>query len=77
MTLGQWLGDRTDGWLASQIGMGCHPSTISRIRRGARKASLPLALAIEQVTSGAVRAEDLPLSGRTRAILLAFREGAA
>ncbi len=73
MTLGQWLKDRTDGWLASQIGRGCHPSTISRIRRGRRKASLTLALTIEQVTGGDVKAEDLPLSKRTRAILRAIR----
>jgi hypothetical protein len=74
MTLSQWLGDRTDGWLASQIGRGCHPSTISRIRRGRKKASLPLALTIEQVSGGEVKAETLPLSKRTRAILRTLRE---
>ena len=73
MDLTRWLGDRTDGWLASQIGRGCHPSTVSRIRRKKKKASLSLALAIESITDGMVTAEELPLTKRSRALLKTMR----
>ena len=58
------------------------PSTLARLRREGvpeeqqRDASLSLALAIEQATEGMVRAEEVPLSARTRSALARLRSPA-
>jgi len=62
------------------------PSTISRLSRSdtfkgerqqLRTASLALALAIEAATGGLVRAEELPITARTRATLKTLRTSQA
>ena len=49
-------------------------STINRLRKKTRRASLELSLAIEAATGGLVRAESLPLSKQTRMALRSVRE---
>ena len=53
---------------------GTNQSTINRLRQKTRRASLELSLAIEAACGGLVRAEDLPLSKRTRRALKGVRE---
>ena len=73
---------RLEGWteekLAAEIRRGglsgTSQSTINRLRRKTRRASLELSLAIEAATGGLVRAEHLPLSRRTRRALRGVRE---
>jgi DNA-binding transcriptional regulator YdaS (Cro superfamily) len=48
-------------------------STVNRLRNRKLRASLVLALRIEEATNGQVRAEDLPLTPRTRAALRSLR----
>ena len=47
--------------------------TVNRVRNGTRTAGLVLALAIEAVTDGEVKAEELPLSKRTRQAIKRIR----
>jgi hypothetical protein len=74
MTLAKWMkkADRTDESLARAV--GCHRSTITRIRSKERTANAGLALAIELETGGEVQAEELPLSDRARGALRMFRQ---
>lgn len=71
-TLAGWK----DADLAARI-PGCHPSTILRIRKRQRRASLALALAIERASNGEIKAESLPLSRSSRAALAQLRREAA
>jgi len=48
-------------------------STVNRLRNGKRVAGLALALAIEAATGGQVKAEELPISRRTRSALRGVR----
>ena len=48
--------------------------TISRLRRRDGNGSLGLAIRIEKATDGKVRAEDVPLSKKSRRELRMFRE---
>ena len=49
-------------------------STINRLRKKTRRASLELALAVEDAADGMVTAEELPLSKRTRRALRRIRQ---
>lgn len=51
----------------------CHAASLNRLRHRRRFASLEFALAIERATGGEVKAEELPLTGRTRVMLATFR----
>ncbi len=80
MKLDRWLSrpGRTEEQFAAEL-RKCglrktNQSTLNRIRNGDRQASLSLALAIEAVTRGEVRAEELPLSAATRRALRVVRE---
>ena len=74
-----------EGWtehrLAEEVrqflprGAKTNQSTINRIRRRGRSAGLPLALAIERVTDGMVKAEELRLSPEDRRLLKEVRQG--
>lgn len=57
--------------LAKRTGLSV--PTINRIKRRKRTAGLRTALSIEAATDGAVRAEDLPLTDDTRAVLSRLR----
>lgn len=52
---------------------GVAASTINRLRRKRMRASVELSLQIERGTKGRVRAEDLPLTRRTRLSLATLR----
>lgn len=59
MTLDQWMTDQkvTDAWLAERV--GTDRSRINRIRRGLAVPSLRVAVEIERVTRGKVKAGAL------------------
>ena len=69
---------RNSDWSEDKLGaeVGVAGSTISRIRTGARDASLALAIAIELVTDREVLVEDLPLSDFSRRWWLRWSEWA-
>ena len=52
---------------------GVDQPTINRIRSGARKSSLAVALRIEQVTGGEVTADELPMTDWSRRMVRALR----
>jgi len=66
-------------WSAAKLAdeTGTHRSTITRIATNKRTASLGLALRIERITTGLVRAEDLPLTEQARNALQLIRDAAA
>lgn len=67
-----------NGWSQVQLAerVGCDPATVCRTVAGEVTISLGLALKIQAATEGQVRAEDLPISVRSREAL-ALVEGAA
>lgn len=73
LSLGEW----TEEKLAAQVRkcglQKTNQSTINRLRKRTRRASIELALAIEAATGGAVHAEDLPLSRATLRALKRIR----
>ena len=75
--------DWTESSLAAalrEMGLKTNQSTISRLLKSppvGRSAHLELALAIENVTSGLVRAEEVPMHEKTRNALLSLRIAAA
>lgn len=76
---------RREGWtdqrVAEAMGRAGHRKvnavTIYRLRTHRRTASADFALALERATGGLVRAEDVPITAKTRRILRRLRAGAA
>ena len=64
------------GWTEHKLAVlaGTGQPTINRLRRGDRTASLGLAFRIERATDGQVRAEDVPLSKKSRRDLRLLRK---
>lgn len=77
MTLDRFFAE--SGWTEERLASeaGADQSMINRLRTGARKASLPLALRIEKATSGKVRAEEIPMKRASRAALSGLRAAGA
>lgn len=73
MTIDRLLkgGDWTEEKLATLVGVD--QSTINRIRRRKRTASLGLAMRIERATGGLIQAHELPLCRRAKADLRLIR----
>lgn len=70
MKLSDFLIDK--GWTQVQLAekVGCDPATVCRAVAEQGTISLGLALRFQAATDGAVRAEDLPISQRSREALL-------
>lgn len=67
--------DWTEGRLAALVGVG--QSTINRLRRRKRTASVGLAMRIERATDGLVQAHELPLCEQACIDLQLLRPDAA
>ena len=74
MDLNRWLTTDNNGG-EDVLAKRCRTSqsTINRLRNKRRKAGLALALRIEAATDGQVRAEDLPMTRKTRESLRILR----
>ena len=73
LSLEEWTEERLAARVRKYGLYKTNQSTINRLRKRTRCASLELALAIEAVTNGAVRAEVIPLSSDTRRALKRIR----
>jgi len=73
MTLDRLL--KEPDWTEERLALavGVDQSTVNRLRRRGRKASLGLALRIEEATAGIVRAEEVPMSRAARRDLARLR----
>lgn len=64
--LREWRGDRTQAWLAKQLGV--EQSTVSRLETGAMPATRAMALAIEHLSGGAVSASMWPTAADSQSV---------